>query len=185
MFGQYDIARSACAVIVSDGLTPRFAETAAPSTTEMPGCPYSRWYGSTTPSSGEAPIGQPPRKCAVSGVPISSPTLLPGKPLISSASRLAARVASSICTGLGAPCPWRAVSRPLPRPPGLRYVVSELSSDCMTRPMMVRSDQRRLDSERTSCPGCFAVRANQARTRCLLYGTWRTVRKPMALEPRP
>lgn len=38
-FGQYDIARSACAVIVSDGFTPRFAETAAPSTTEMPGCP--------------------------------------------------------------------------------------------------------------------------------------------------
>ena len=44
-----DIARSAWAVIVSDGLTPRFAETAEPSTTEMPGWPYSRWYGSMTP----------------------------------------------------------------------------------------------------------------------------------------
>jgi hypothetical protein len=31
--GMNDIARSASAVIVSDGLTPRFAPTAAPSTT--------------------------------------------------------------------------------------------------------------------------------------------------------
>ncbi len=94
--------------------------------------------------------------------------LLPAKPLISSASRVAACVASSIWTGLGAPWPWRAVSRPFPIPPGLRYVVSELSSDCMTRPMMVRSDQRRLESERASCIGCFAVLASQDRTRCLL-----------------
>ena len=41
--GHSDIARSACAVIVSDGFTPRLAETAAPSTTEMPGCPHTRW----------------------------------------------------------------------------------------------------------------------------------------------
>ena len=49
MLGHSDIARSACAVIVSDGLTPRLAETAEPSTTEMPGWPHSRWYGSMTP----------------------------------------------------------------------------------------------------------------------------------------
>ena len=35
--GQNDIARSAWAVIVSDGLTPRLAETAEPSTTCRPG----------------------------------------------------------------------------------------------------------------------------------------------------
>ena len=35
--GQNDIARSACAVMVSDGLAPRLAETAAPSTTCRPG----------------------------------------------------------------------------------------------------------------------------------------------------
>ena len=33
LLGHNDIARSACAVIVSDGLTPRLAETAEPSTT--------------------------------------------------------------------------------------------------------------------------------------------------------
>ncbi len=65
-------------------------------------------------------MGQPPRKCAVSGVPISSPTLLPAKPLISAASAEAASVAALICLGFGAPCPCRAVSRPLPTPPGLR-----------------------------------------------------------------
>ncbi len=39
LFGQNDIARSAWAVMVSDGLTPRLAETADPSTTCSPGCP--------------------------------------------------------------------------------------------------------------------------------------------------
>ena len=37
LLGHIAIARSACAVIVSDGFTPRFAETAEPSTTESPG----------------------------------------------------------------------------------------------------------------------------------------------------
>jgi hypothetical protein len=37
LLGQYDIARSAWAVIVREGLTPRLAEIAEPSTTEMPG----------------------------------------------------------------------------------------------------------------------------------------------------
>ena len=50
--GQYDMARSAIAVIVSDGLTPRFAPIAAPSTTCSPSCPNTRWYWSTTPCGG-------------------------------------------------------------------------------------------------------------------------------------
>lgn len=58
------MARPAWAVIVSDGLTPRLAETAAP---------------------------------------IGSPTLEPGKPLISAAIAEAACEAALICLGLGAP----------------------------------------------------------------------------------
>ena len=38
---------------------------------------------------------------------------------------------------VGAPCPWREVSRPR-----FQYVVTELSSVCMTSAMIVRSDQR-------------------------------------------
>ena len=45
-------ARSASAVIVSDGFTPRFALTADPSTTCRPGWPWTRWYGSITPVDG-------------------------------------------------------------------------------------------------------------------------------------
>ncbi len=101
----------------------------------------------------------------MSGVPISSPTLEPAKPLISAASADALSVAALICFGLGAPWPWRAVSRPRPAPDGFRYVVRELSSDCITRPMMVRSDQRRLDRERSTSQGCFAAWARKPRTR--------------------
>src|SRR6478736_5813798 len=43
LLGHSAIARSAWAVIVSDGLTPRFAEIAEPSTTCRPGWPYIRW----------------------------------------------------------------------------------------------------------------------------------------------
>src|SRR5690606_826263 len=174
--------------MVSDGFTPRFAETAAPSTTEMPGWPWRRWYGSITPVSGEAPIGQPPRKWAVRGMPVSSPTLEPAQPLISAASADAPSVAALICLGLGAPCTWRAVSSPLPTPDGLSFVVRELSSDCITRAMMVRSDQRRLDSERTISRGCRAALPSQPSTRAApeprrAYGTWRMDRAPIELEP--
>ncbi len=41
--GQCASARSACAVIVSDGLTPRFALTAEPSTMCRPGSEKTRW----------------------------------------------------------------------------------------------------------------------------------------------
>jgi hypothetical protein len=37
LFGHSDAARSACAVMLSDGFTPRFAEIAAPSITESVG----------------------------------------------------------------------------------------------------------------------------------------------------
>ena len=47
--GQNDIARSACAAIVRDGLAPRLAEIAAPSTTCSPGWPNTRCQPSTTP----------------------------------------------------------------------------------------------------------------------------------------
>src|SRR4051794_38743084 len=106
-----------------------------------------------TPVSREEPMGQPPRKWAVSGAPISSPTLQPAKPLMSAAIAEAASEAALICLGLGEPWPWRAVSRPLPTPSGFRYVVRELSSDCMTRPMMVFSDQRRLERGRRTSTG--------------------------------
>src|ERR671911_1235193 len=43
LFGHSAIARSACAVIVSDGLAPRLADTAAPSATCSPSCPNTRW----------------------------------------------------------------------------------------------------------------------------------------------
>ncbi len=78
--GHSEIARSACAVIVSEGLTPRLALTAAPSTTCRPGAPYTRWYGSTTPVAGESPMAQPPRMCAVIGTLSTSPTVPPAWP---------------------------------------------------------------------------------------------------------
>ena len=42
LLGQYDIARSACAVMVSEGFTPRFAVIAEPSAMCSPGCPKTR-----------------------------------------------------------------------------------------------------------------------------------------------
>ena len=54
--------------MVSDGLTPRFEGTVDPSTTWMPGWPWRRWYGSTTPSSGVVPSTAPPRKWPVTGM---------------------------------------------------------------------------------------------------------------------
>ena len=79
LFGQKAIARSACAVIVSDGLTPRLAEIAEPSTTCRPSWPYTRWYGSMTPVRGESPMAQPPMKCAVSGRLNGSPIEPPAR----------------------------------------------------------------------------------------------------------
>jgi hypothetical protein len=79
LFGQNDIARSLMAVMVSDGFTPRLADTALPSAMCSPGCPYTRWYGSMTPVSGESPMVQPPMMCAVIGTLSStSPQLPPG-----------------------------------------------------------------------------------------------------------
>ena len=107
------MARSAWAVIVSDGLTPRFAETAAPSTTCSPGWPYTRCQGSMTPASGVAPMTAPPRMCAVTGMLNGSVTAPPGVPPISSASSRAAVLPAGIQVGLGAPWPGPETSRPL------------------------------------------------------------------------
>src|SRR5205823_606393 len=60
LFGHMAIARSACAVMVSAGFTPRLALTAAPSTTCSPGWPNTRWYGSMTPEAADVPITAPP-----------------------------------------------------------------------------------------------------------------------------
>ena len=65
--GHRENTRSACAVMVSDGLTPRLALTADPSTTYGPGCPCTCCRTSRTESWGVAPIAQPPRKCAIIG----------------------------------------------------------------------------------------------------------------------
>ena len=43
LFGQNAMARSAWAVMVSEGFTPRFAEIAEPSTMCRPSYPYTRW----------------------------------------------------------------------------------------------------------------------------------------------
>src|ERR1044072_8606458 len=111
----------------------------------------------------------------------------PAKPLISAAIADAPSVAALICLGLGAPWPCTAVSRPLPTPSGFRCVVSELSRDCMTRPMMVRSDQRRLDRERAIRVGWFTALTSQPATRddFSAYGTCRMERPPIAFEPLP
>src|ERR1044072_2479758 len=111
----------------------------------------------------------------------------PAKPLISAAIADAPSVAALICLGLGAPWPCTAVSRPLPTPSCFRCVVSELSRDCMTRPMMVFSDQRRLESERAGRVGCLTRSASQPATReePSAYGTWRIDRPPIEFEPLP
>lgn len=118
---------------------------------------------------------------------MSSPTFEPAKPLMSAAIAAAPSEAALICLGLGAPWPWRAVSRPLPTPSGFRYVVRELSSDCITRPMMVRSDQWWLERERRTRRGWRAAFRSQASTRDepSAYGTWRMERPPIELEPLP
>lgn len=43
LFGQNNIARSASAVIISDGFTPRLAGITLPSVTCKPGWPNTRW----------------------------------------------------------------------------------------------------------------------------------------------
>ena len=76
---------------------------------------------------------------------------------------------------------------PLPTPSGFRYVVRELSSDCITRPMMVFSDQRRLERERSTRTGWRAAFASQPMTLDdpSAYGTCRMERLPIELEPLP
>src|SRR5262245_1331244 len=109
--------------MVSDGFTPRFAVTAAPSTTCSPGCPYTRWYASTTPWSGSSPMTQPPMKCAVSGMLSSSPHDPPGQPSTFAAALLTTSLAAGIQVGFGLPWPCLDVSFHLPNQLRLGYTV--------------------------------------------------------------
>src|SRR5206468_67130 len=102
--------------MVSAGFTPRFAQTAAPSTTCSPGYPKTRWYPSMTPLSGPAPMTAPPRMCAVTGMLNTSVHEPAGAPPISSASSRTARFPAGIQRGFGAPWPCVVLSRSRPVP---------------------------------------------------------------------
>ena len=99
---------------------------------------------------------QPPRKCAVIGMLNSSPTVPPGKPSMSLGEPADGLVAGRDPGRVG-----RAVALPGgetgARPSRLRLVnvVSELSRDCMTSAMMVRSDQRRRSRGRRTLPAAL------------------------------
>src|SRR3954464_13829515 len=71
-----------------------------------------------------------------------SPTGPAGIPPIWSASGRVTSLPAGIHVGLGSPCPCLVTSRS-PSRPFLRRTVSELSSDCMTSTMIVRSDHPR------------------------------------------
>ena len=79
-------------------------------------------------------------KCAVNGRLNGSLMLLVGTPPMSLAIRRTACPAWGIQVGLGLPCPWRD---DMIQPSGvfLGKVVIELSWDCMTSAITVRSDQ--------------------------------------------
>ncbi len=116
-----------------------------------------------------------------------SPTLLPAKPLISAASALAPSSAAGIQVGFGAPWPWVEVSLPLPRPFRFSETVMELSSVCITRPMMVFSDHRCRFTERAKLTGWAAAVSAYVSQRGARPppGICCTESAPIALEPLP
>ncbi len=77
--------------------------------------------------------------------------------MISAARALAPSSAAGIQVGFGSPWPWAEVSFPLPMPFCLSETVMELSSDCITRPMMVFSDHRCRFIERAKLTGWVAA----------------------------
>ena len=116
--GQNDIARSACAVMVSDGLAPRLAETAAPSTTCRPGWPKTRCQPSTTPWLGVGPDGAAAEEVrrhrradqvgrVAAGVAVDDARPAGAPPRCRPGSR----------TGSGSPWPCRAGQPPAAEPP--------------------------------------------------------------------
>ena len=62
---------------------------------------------------------------------------------------------------MGSPCPCFEVRPTPPRRRRLADTVIELSRDCMTRPMMVRSLQCRTEVERRKVAGCRAASARK------------------------
>ena len=150
LLGQNDIARSACAVIVSDGLTPRFAETAARRRRAGPGGRRRRWYGSITPVSGESPIGAAAEEVrGQRDVEQVAPSCRPGRRR--SPRRAAGHlVAAGIQVGVRLAVALLAVSSPSPNAVRLavrgQRVVERLHDQRDDRPL---GPARRLDSERT------------------------------------
>ena len=107
-----------------------------------------------TPSEGEAPMTQPPRKCAVIGIPNISPQVPRGVPANRrppTGVRPRGRRAASF--GFGCPCPWRldelGAAEAEPR---FADIVSELSWACITSAITVRSDHARRSSARRKAP---------------------------------
>ena len=143
LLGQNAIARSAWAVIVSDGFTPRLAEIAEPSTTCRPGGRRPAGRRRRRPVSAESPIVQPPMKCAVSGTverladrcrPAVPPMIVghPADGLVG--DRDPGRVRLAVALPRGEPAAGRAGCACV-------KVVIELSRVCITSAMTVRSDQ--------------------------------------------
>ena len=106
-------------------------------------------------------------------------------PPISSRERRARRRApAGIQVGFGAPCP--GVLRSRRRPKRRRYrVVSELSRDCITSAITVRSDQCRTDSIGRYVNGLRASVPSHRSVRRGPPGTSAVCSRPIALEPRP
>ena len=111
----------------------------------------------------------------------------PGVPPMLSASRRAAWLATGIQDGLGSPLPWVEVS--FRRPSQLRRsrTVIELSSDCITSRMMVRSDQRLGTTVCKITRGCRAATASHCRIRLpgLPPSVSAVLSRPIALLPLP
>ena len=132
-------ARSAWAAIVSEGFAPRFALTAAPSTTWRPGSVHTRCQPSSTPSAGRGPdrraaedVG---RERAVQQDLVQAE---PGRPPIASAAWRAASFASGIQVGAGSRPPARSGAAGRSSGAGARCRCA-----CITSRITVRSAHRR------------------------------------------
>ena len=151
-----------------------------------------------------APIGQPPRKCAVIGTSARSPTVPPGVARHAGPLLQARRdppdgdMAHRDPAGVRRPVPLAGVEPPAGQPDGpsrrgTADTVIELSSDCMTRPMTDRSEARRTENDRAKPSGSRATTPGRRRQRPrLLPRNPRSSRRrarsraaPIEFEPRP
>ena len=146
--GQCAIARSACAAIVSAGLTPRFLTTSSRPLRAAPDA--RRRGGSGRRRRRRASRHKPHRRGC--GRDRTSSRNRPGRPFITSAAMTAAAVASFTCEG--GEMPTRSDRKALPL-----QVSRRLSSPVpMQRRRTVRSAQRRTDSGRPSRAMAFDPR---------------------------